>query len=148
MKRFSQKFNHPGISELLESVILPSVQHESPQIRNSGIKCLGSHFITWSFLFSFTPFHCHYCCSFVGLYCLLDKDSAKRYISLFLKILAHDHVNIQLTAMHVLFDFVMLFGPNELGLCKSISSKQVHSSIKKLLFSPIQLNATQYSFFE
>jgi len=94
--------SHPGIAELLDSIILPAVQHESPEIRNAGVKCLG-------------------------LYCFLDKCVAKRYVSLFLKIIANDRIKVRLTAIHILFDFMMLFGPNALSLNDSVSSKDTES---------------------
>jgi len=77
----------PGIAGLLSIVILPSVQHPSTDVRNAAVKCLG-------------------------LFCLLSQEAAKKHMLLFLQIVKNDRENIKLTAIKILFDFLLVFGIN------------------------------------
>lgn len=80
-----QNLKDGGIAGLLPSVILPGVQHTSPEVRNLAVKCLG-------------------------LYCLLGLEEAKSHMMLLLQIIANDRDTIKLTAIKIVIDFIMTFG--------------------------------------
>ena len=71
-----KSFHHPGISGLLESVILPAIQDQNLEVRNKGIRCLG-------------------------LFCLLNVEDAKKHLLLFLQIVKNDREMIKVTALKV-----------------------------------------------
>jgi condensin complex subunit 3 len=75
----------PEMSGLKDTIILPAIQQQSVEVRNAAVKCLG-------------------------LFCLLDKETAQHNILLLLEILKNDRTAIQLTCMKVIFDLLMVFG--------------------------------------
>lgn len=75
----------PGLAGLLQSVILPAIQHPSPDVRNAAVKCLG-------------------------LFCLLSKEEARTHLLLFVQIVKNDRDLIKLATMKVMFDLLLVFG--------------------------------------
>jgi len=75
----------PGLAGLLQSVILPAIQHPSPDVRNAAVRCLG-------------------------LFCLLSKEEARTHLLLFVQIVKNDRDLIKLATMKVLFDLLLVFG--------------------------------------
>jgi condensin complex subunit 3 len=64
---------------------MPALSDHMEAIRNKGIKCLG-------------------------LYCLLNVEAAKYYLHIFLKVIKNDRETLKLTAVKIVFDFIMAFG--------------------------------------
>eukprot|EP01114_Cavostelium_apophysatum_P015640 TRINITY_DN4306_c0_g1_i1.p1 TRINITY_DN4306_c0_g1~~TRINITY_DN4306_c0_g1_i1.p1 ORF type:complete len:1452 (-),score=526.24 TRINITY_DN4306_c0_g1_i1:463-4818(-) len=85
LENTKKNLNDPGIAGLLQTVILPSIQNPSPEVRASAVKCLG-------------------------LFCLLNADAAKSHLLLFIQILKNDRDSVKLVAIRVLFDFILVFG--------------------------------------
>jgi condensin complex subunit 3 len=85
MLQFTRKnLKHPGLLGLLDTVILPAVGMANPFIRNAGIRCLG-------------------------LFSLLDQQVARNHLNLFLQVIANDRLELQQTAMNIVFDLLMVF---------------------------------------
>ncbi|EGC39200.1 hypothetical protein DICPUDRAFT_147996 [Dictyostelium purpureum] len=82
--------NSPEIDGLLELVILPSIQHILPELRNIGIKNLG-------------------------IFCLHRKKVALNYLKLFEKVIENDIQQVAITCLKVIFDILVVFGsPNQI----------------------------------
>jgi chorismate mutase len=75
--------HHPGVSGLLESVILPAIQDQNLEVRNKGIRCLG-------------------------LFCLLNVEHAKKHLLLFLQVVKNDREMIKVTALKVTLRGIMV----------------------------------------
>jgi condensin complex subunit 3 len=81
----------PGVAGLLETVILPCIPHQNPDIRKSAIRCLG-------------------------LLCLLDKVTAEDYLVLFLQAVNNDTEEIQAVAIQAIYDLMLVYGITELTI--------------------------------
>eukprot|EP00123_Amoebidium_parasiticum_P015639 comp23079_c0_seq1/m.37019 comp23079_c0_seq1/g.37019 ORF comp23079_c0_seq1/g.37019 comp23079_c0_seq1/m.37019 type:complete len:997 (-) comp23079_c0_seq1:368-3358(-) len=80
-----------AVMGLVERLVLPGVQHAHPKVRGQALRCLG---------------HC----------CLLDVTFARQYLLLLLQALDNDIPAIKKIALEILFDMVLVFGIEELGL--------------------------------
>jgi len=76
--------DHPFLQPLLNNTLVPAVSHEDPFIREPGLLAFG-------------------------LYCLLDKNAARKNMILFLKVLQQDQLALQYLSLKILFDFFMVF---------------------------------------
>ncbi|KAF2073158.1 hypothetical protein CYY_005511 [Polysphondylium violaceum] len=81
-KKCSNSFE---LDSLVQSVILPSIQHVDPEIREFGIKNLG-------------------------IFCLHKRDTALTYLNLFEKVVENDILKVQQTCITVIFDILLVFG--------------------------------------
>ena len=75
----------PGLLDVLDSVLLPSVSSESPAVRAASIRALGC-------------------------YCLLSLDMTERFLLLFVTMIDRDLPSVAVEALNVLFDFCVIFG--------------------------------------
>lgn len=75
----------PALQSLLQTLILPAIQHEDPALRQSAVECLG-------------------------LCCLISKELARTHLLLFIQILQVDQEAIQVAALQVIFDLLLSFG--------------------------------------
>jgi vesicle coat complex subunit len=71
-----QDLKDGGIMGLLQTVILPSLQHEEPAVRKHAVQCLG-------------------------LYCLLQEETAKSYLTLLHQVILNDEDDVKEAAMQV-----------------------------------------------
>ena len=71
---------------LLDTLILPSVQHSNDQLRAKGLKCLA-------------------------LFCLMEEKDAGEFLLLFVQAAQKDNAHVQLIAAQSLFDFLSSFNP-------------------------------------
>ncbi|CAH1784611.1 unnamed protein product, partial [Owenia fusiformis] len=81
----SMKSLSPTLQTLMETLILPCIPNEDPAVRNQAVKALG-------------------------LSCLLSKDTARAHLLLFMQISRVDACEVQITALHVIFDLLHTFG--------------------------------------
>ncbi|KAI9592721.1 nuclear condensing complex subunit [Syncephalis fuscata] len=81
---------------VLGEVIHPAVQSTVPDIRESGIKCLG-------------------------LYCILDQTQAVDFMPLFIHGVRHGHAEMQLTSLRMVFDLIMIYGMD--AMTEKLSNK-------------------------
>ncbi|KAI0235791.1 Condensin complex subunit 3 [Lamellibrachia satsuma] len=75
----------PSLQTLCETLILPGMTNGDAAVRNMAVKALG-------------------------LCCLLDQDTARTHLLLFMQVSQFDHETVQLTALLVIFDLLHLFG--------------------------------------
>ncbi|EFA80269.1 hypothetical protein PPL_07095 [Heterostelium album PN500] len=121
--------NSTDIDSLLELIILPSVQHHSPELRALGFQNLG-------------------------IYCLHRKNQVNLYLDLISTALENDIHQVQLVVLKVSFDILLVYGsPNKIpksmlplyNLTRKISSLSSKLDLKlisiegfvKLLYSGI-----------
>ncbi|EDV20086.1 uncharacterized protein TRIADDRAFT_32599, partial [Trichoplax adhaerens] len=76
---------HPIINDLMDSLILPSVQNEDPVIRKVAVECLSV-------------------CS------IINKERARIQLILFLQIMQVDQLEVRLVALKAVFDLLHVFG--------------------------------------
>jgi len=79
-----QPITHPFLEPLLESTLMPAIGHVDPDIRESGLLAFG-------------------------LYCLLDKNTTRKYIRLFTDVLKHDQLALKYLALKIVFDIFLVF---------------------------------------
>jgi len=72
------------LEPLLNNTLIPAVSHEDPFVREPG-------------LLSF------------GLYCMLDKEIARKNLILFLNVLQNDQLALQYLSLKIMFDLFMIF---------------------------------------
>eukprot|EP00026_Physarum_polycephalum_P001177 Phypoly_transcript_01178.p1 GENE.Phypoly_transcript_01178~~Phypoly_transcript_01178.p1 ORF type:complete len:1169 (+),score=188.17 Phypoly_transcript_01178:388-3507(+) len=84
LENINKGLQNPMVAGLFHSVILPSVKHKSPEIRNKGMKLLG-------------------------LFCLFDKEMATSHVAIFIQAVSRDGQEVKITAMKVLFDFLLAY---------------------------------------
>jgi len=101
----TKDLKHPGIEGLLNSTLLPSFRIENDQIRELAVKSLG-------------------------LYCMLNKEVAQTHLDILIKSLCHDTTIIQVTAVKVIFDLLMLY---EDLLPTDNNEQETKMSMKKLV---------------
>jgi hypothetical protein len=75
-------------------VIIPGLRNVVTIIRQEAIHCLA-------------------------LYCLLDFEAAMKYLHLFFEAIRTDVLAIEMTAISVLFDLLVFFGPKMLASTES-----------------------------
>lgn len=75
----------PSLQTLCETLILPGMTSGEAAVRNMAVKALG-------------------------LCCLLDQDTARTHLLLFMQVSQFDLETVQLTAMRVTFDLLHLYG--------------------------------------
>jgi len=79
-----QPITHPFLQPLIETTLRPAIGHSDPEIREPGLLAFG-------------------------LYCLMDKDTAKSWMPLFAQVLQHDQLALKYLALKIVFDFFTVF---------------------------------------
>eukprot|EP00698_Gefionella_okellyi_P006083 TRINITY_DN15548_c0_g1_i1.p1 TRINITY_DN15548_c0_g1~~TRINITY_DN15548_c0_g1_i1.p1 ORF type:complete len:972 (-),score=339.69 TRINITY_DN15548_c0_g1_i1:44-2935(-) len=79
----------PALHGLLEHVIVPAMRQceNDQEVMTHALRCMG-------------------------LYCLLDLEAAQKHLQMFINALEIGEGSVQPAVMKVLFDFIMLFGPD------------------------------------
>ncbi len=86
MLEFSSVTNlTPTLQSLIEALILPGIQNPEPVVRNAALHALG-------------------------LCCLLNKDTARSHLLLFIQASQMDQETVQRTALKIVFDMLHTFG--------------------------------------
>jgi len=75
---------HPFLQPLLDTTLNTAIGHKDPEIREPGLLAFG-------------------------LYCLLDKETARSYMPLFASVLQHDQLAMKYLALKIVFDIFMVF---------------------------------------
>jgi len=76
--------SHPFLQPLLDTTLNTAIGHKDPEIREPGLLAFG-------------------------LYCLLDKETARSYMPLFASVLQHDQLAMKYLALKIVFDIFMVF---------------------------------------
>jgi len=83
-----QPITHPFLQPLIETTLRPAIGHCDPEIREPGLLAFG-------------------------LYCLMDKDTAKSWMPLFAQVLQHDQLALKYLALKIVFDLFTVFNFKE-----------------------------------
>jgi len=75
---------HAFLQPLLDTTLNNAIGHKDPEIREPGLLAFG-------------------------LYCLLDKETARSYMPLFASVLQHDQLAMKYLALKIVFDIFMVF---------------------------------------
>jgi len=98
-----QPIYHPFLRPLADTTLNLAIGHKDPEIREPGLLVFG-------------------------LYCLLEKETAKRYLPLFAEVLQHDQLALKYLTLKIVFDLFTVFdfseekhkiGTNEESPCRN-----------------------------